>query len=148
VRDAMMIDRRAEVAGRRADSLIKNIQSGKDLAGLAKKFGGTQWTSKAFTRTGQGLERRLPGAVVAQVFSQRVGQTSTAGAGENQIIAVLKHIERANPLADKNSVEQISAQLNEGIGNDLTAQLAAALRGRFGVTVNQAAVDAPLSRGR
>lgn len=147
VRDAIMFDRRAEMAGSRADSLIKDIQAGKDLAEVTKKFGGTQWTSKAFTRTGQGLERQLPGAVVAQVFSQRLGQASTAGAGENQIIAVLKHIERANPLADKESAEQIRTQLNQGIGDDLTAQLAAALRTKFGVTVNQAAVNAPLSGG-
>lgn len=148
VRDAMMLDRRAEAAGRRADGLVKDIQAGKDLAEVAKKFGGTQWTSKAFTRTGQGLKKRLPGAVVAQVFAQRLGQASTAGAGENQVIAVLKHIEPANPLADKDSAEQIRAQLNQGIGGDLTAQLAAAMRAKFGVTVNQAALDAPLSGGR
>lgn len=148
VRDAMMRDRRAEVAGRRADGLVKDIQAGKDLAEVAKKFGGTQWTAKAFTRTGQGLEKRLPGAVVAAVFAQRLGQASTAGAGESQIIAVLKHIERANPLADKESAEQIRTQLNQGIGNDLTAQLAAAMRAKFGVTVNQAALDAPLRSGR
>jgi len=148
VRDAMMVDRRAAAAGRIADRLIKDIQAGKTLAEVAKKFGGTQWTSQPFTRTGGGLEKRLPGAVVAQVFEQRLGQASTAGAGENQIIAVLKNIKRANPLADKESAERIRAQLNQGIGGDLTAQLAAALRARFGVTVNQAALDAPLRSGR
>ena len=85
--------------------------------------------------------------MVAQIFAGRRGQAVTAGAGEDQVIAVLTNIERANPLADKEGAAQIRAQLNQGIGGDLTAQLAAALRSRFGVSVNQAALNAPLRRG-
>ncbi len=147
VRDALLTEKRAEMAGKRAETLVKDIEAGKSLADVVKSFGATRWTSKAFTRTGDGLERRLPGAVVAQIFAGRRGQAVTAGAGEDQVIAVLTNIERANPLADKEGAAQIRAQLNQGIGGDLTAQLAAALRSRFGVSVNQAALNAPLRRG-
>lgn len=141
VTEALRRERSAEAAGKKAETLLGEIKSGRSLAEVAKAHGAKVRTSKPFTRTGDGLQSRLPGDLVAAIFSARRGDAAASQAGEEQVIAVLKDIRRANPLADKEGVARIAEQLNQGIGGDLTAQLAAALRNRLGVSVNQLAID-------
>jgi peptidyl-prolyl cis-trans isomerase D len=56
---------------------------------------------------------------------------------EGSVIVRPKEIQAADLAKDKDAVERFGKQLDGMIANDLVAQLLAALRAKYGVTVNE-----------
>ena len=56
-------------------------------------------------------------------------------------VARLKEIKRADPFADKNTVEALKNSLLQGMRQDLQAQYAESLGQRFPINVNNIALE-------
>ncbi|MBT7955144.1 MAG: hypothetical protein HN731_08130, partial [Rhodospirillaceae bacterium] len=132
----------ATAADKKVKALIDRMKGATTLADIAKELKVTVKTTAEFIRTGAGLKAQLPGSVVSGLFKAQ-GKEAVSGATNNtHFIAQVKDTKQANPVADKKGLDQLKIQLSTNISNDITTQLANALRGKLGVTINRSAVDA------
>jgi len=134
-------ERQAEAAEKRTAELVDKLKGGTPLKSVADEMKADIITTKAFTRTGQGLETDIPGELVQQLFSAKERVAVSAPGNGADFIARVKEIQPANAGADEGGVAAVREQVSLGLGNDITAQLANALRTRLGVTINREAID-------
>jgi peptidyl-prolyl cis-trans isomerase D len=76
------------------------------------------------------------------LFKLAVGKSQAVRSAEGNVIVRDKEIEAADIAKDKDTLERFGKQLDSMIANDLLAELLAALRAKFGVTVNDQAFAA------
>jgi len=132
---------RAEATRKRAEDLVARLKSGVTLSELSNLRGAEISETKPFLRTGQGLEKPLPGQLITELFgTDRGGVVEAAGDGAHYI-ARLKDVVAAVPSADRDGLSVVRGQIAGDIGTDLAAQLTQALRQRHGVTVNRASLE-------
>jgi peptidyl-prolyl cis-trans isomerase D len=70
------------------------------------------------------------------MFKLAVGKAQSVRIAEGSVIVRPKQIEAADLVKDKDALDRFGKQLDTMVANDLIAQLLAALRGKYGVTVN------------
>jgi peptidyl-prolyl cis-trans isomerase D len=79
----------------------------------------------------------LTQAATQELFKLPVGKAASVRSAEGSTIVRPKEIQAADLAKDKDLVERFGKQLDGMIGNDLIAQLLAALRAKYGVSVNE-----------
>ena len=132
---------RAKATRKRAENLVARLKSGVTLRELSNLDGAEISETKPFLRTGQGLEKPLPGELITELFgTDRGGVVAAAGDGAHYV-ARLKDVVAAVPSADRDGLSAVRGQIAGDIGADLTAQFTQALRQRHGVTVNRASLE-------
>jgi peptidyl-prolyl cis-trans isomerase D len=130
-------EKRRETAQNRALAIVERIENGEPLAGIAAKEGLKPSESKPFTRRGEGVESNLLTQVlVGDMFRVKPGQASMAQTGDGFVVAELKSIQAAGP----SDTGDIASLIGSQITGDILRQFDAALRQRFEVDVDQAAV--------
>lgn len=137
---AWQAERRAAAAAERAEALSGEIRAGGDMQQLAAANGAEFRTTEPFTRSG-GEAGGLPAPVVEQLFGAQPGEVATAPAGNGQVIARLARIEVPDPAANEAQVARLRQTLDQSIASDILAQFGTALRGSYGVEVNQSTID-------
>lgn len=138
---AWRAEQQAKSAGEITTKLLDQMKGGKTLKDVAKQLNSKIVTTKAFTRTGVGLGQGEPRQMVGELFGVKVGSAVVVADQGEHIIARLKEIISANPVADATATETLRAQLSQNLANDLTIQLANALRAKIGVSIDQSAID-------
>jgi peptidyl-prolyl cis-trans isomerase D len=83
----------------------------------------------------------LPG----KLFQIEAGEVTTAEAETGQVVAKLSEIIPADPAASPDDLADVQDGVASALRGDLLEQFAAALRARFGVTVNQRQLDNTLA---
>ncbi len=147
VTDDWKSDVRWKAAREKAQKLVDRLNGGAQIAEIAKELHLETSDSKGFTRAGDGAPANMPTSLIADLFAAKaVGRAASADGVGGIAIAQLTGINMAKPEDDKKAVEQLGQSLDFGIANDVAAQLVAALRERYGVTVNQAAIKANFFR--
>jgi peptidyl-prolyl cis-trans isomerase D len=142
IETAWKSSQQATAADKKVKALVDRMKGATTLAEIAKELKVTVKTTAEFIRTGAGLKAQLPGAVVSGLFKAQ-GKEAVSGATDNtHFIAQVKDTKQANPVADKKGLDQLKIQLSTNISNDITTQLANALRVKLGVTINRSAVNA------
>ncbi|MGB8274307.1 MAG: SurA N-terminal domain-containing protein [Alphaproteobacteria bacterium] len=129
---------RKKLAATRADEIAAAVKGGKTLADAASKYGLTVKTTEPFLRTGS---QSLPASVVAELFQAKVGGAAAGESDTGSVAAVLTEVKAADPAADKDGVEGLTATLRNAIGTDLLVQYGAALEQRYSVRIDQKALD-------
>ena len=71
-------------------------------------------------------------------FKLQPGKTATVRTAEGSVVVRLKEVEAVDLAKDKEAIERFGKQLDTMIANDLILQLVAALRTKYGVTVDEA----------
>ena len=66
-----------------------------------------------------------------------VGKAASVRSTEGNVIVLTKEIQPADLAKEKDQVERFGKQLDGMVGNDLVAQLLAALRTKYGVSVDE-----------
>ncbi|TMJ26485.1 MAG: hypothetical protein E6G95_13595 [Alphaproteobacteria bacterium] len=128
---------------KRADAKVKEAldkaNSGGDLGAIAKELGLELRTAKAVTRYEADTGNYLTQPATLELFKLPVGKASSVRSAEGSVIVRPKEIQAADLAKDKATVERFGKQLDGMIGNDLVAQLLAALRAKYGVSVDEQA---------
>ena len=120
--------------------MIADLNVGGDLNKLASAKGLTVSLTKPVDRTGSGgtMSREL----VKQLFQAKAGSSVGGPDAKGFTIARLKQTIAANPIADADKLKNMSKELSQSIRSELLVQLAGALRQRYPVTINSAAINA------
>ena len=141
---------RAEEARNRmakyAQDLITSLNSGKRLEDIAKELNVEVLTSDALKR--DGLTANILPATVAQAFTLPEGGYGSAPSGieEGRVIFKVDKVTAPLPVDQKTS-ERLKQQLALLMSEDSIAEYFAALENRYGVTVNQAALNKLIGTG-
>lgn len=147
IRDEVVDDWKAEqrwkAAREEARKLVDRLNGGAQIADIAQERDVTVTDTEGFTRSGEGAPPNMPSGLVADLFAAKtVGRAASADGVGGIAIAQLAAIDKAKPEADKEATGQLTQSLDRGMANDITTQLIGALRNRYGVDVNQAAIKA------
>lgn len=142
VTKAWMAKRRGEVVAEAADAIAERARAGADFSTIAAQRDVEIEKTSPFNRNGAGAAPGMTADLVEALFAARIGEVVVGRGTRSSIVARLVDIvgadtggqARANRLA-------LSRQLASGIGGDLVAQLTAALRERYDVTVNTRVLD-------
>jgi len=134
-------DQRATRNADHAKALVEAIKPDNPLSKLAAAQKLQAATTPPFTRSNQNHEAPLPEGLVSKLFGLEAGQAASEAGPEGQFVAQLKEIKPADPAADKSGLEQVSSQLDQGMGGDLMQQFEGALRQRYKVEIRQATID-------
>lgn len=138
---AVLAERREAAAETQADDILQAVKGGGDLAAAAGERGLELKTSQPFTRTGRAQGYVVPASLAAELFKASPGGVAMAPTANGFMVAQLKEVRAAPAITADNPADALSRSLDQAVRNDVLDQFAAALRGRYTVSVNQAAVD-------
>ena len=129
-----------------AQDLVTSLNSGKTLEDIAKELNVEVMTSDALKRDGMTVNI-LP-ATVAQAFTLPEGGYGSAPSGVDEGRVVFK-VDKvmAPPPVDERTADRLKQQLALLMSEDSIAEYFAALENRYGVTVNQPALDKLIGTG-
>lgn len=129
-----------------AQDLVTSLNSGKTLEDIAKELNVEVMTSDALKRDGMTVNI-LP-ATVAQAFTLPEGGYGSAPSGidEGRVVFKVDKV-TAPPPVDERTAERLKQQLALLMSEDSIAEYFAALENRYGVTVNQPALDKLIGTG-
>jgi peptidyl-prolyl cis-trans isomerase D len=145
IRDRVMATWQAEERETRlaklADGIADAVKGGQSLDDVAALHGLKPFETKPLTRVGRDNEQ--PPALTAKLFSAKRGEAVTAPASGNEgyIVAVVKDVLPPDPAQEAVQKDAIARQLAPAMQSDMLDQYERALRSRFPVTVDQAALD-------
>jgi peptidyl-prolyl cis-trans isomerase D len=141
VRQALLDDARRDRIAAQGKLLVDQVTAISPLADVAAERKLKVATTPPFTRTNARGEAPLPPALISEIFQLKQGQAATAPAPQGQYVAQLKEIKPADPAADKPGFDKLTTDLTHGIAEDLLEEFQGALKKRYPVTINQAAID-------
>ena len=95
-------------------------------------------TSKPVTRFETDPAAHLTQPAVQEAFRLAVGKVALVRVPDGNVIVRPKEIQPADLAQAKDTLDRFGTQLDAMLANDLVAQLLAAWRQKYGVTVNQA----------
>ena len=133
-------EKRLAAAKVEAEAIQAKVKGGATLAAAAGE-GADVKTTQPFTREVRAAFGRPAATLVGDLFKANPGDAAIALSGPGYLVAQLKSIVPADPVADAPAVAQVADALRQQIGADVYAQFNNALRGRFGVDVKQSIVD-------
>ena len=137
VTDAWQAEQRRKLADEKVKQALEKANSGGDLAALAKELGLELRTTKAVTRYEADTGNYLTQQATQELFKLPVGKAQSVRSAEGSVIVRTKEIQPADLAKDKDALDRFGKQLDTMIANDLITQLLTALRGKYGVTVNE-----------
>jgi len=117
---------------------VEKADAGTDLGAVAKELGLELRTAKPVTRYEADQGNYLTQPVVQALFKLAPGKVTAVRTAEGSVILRLKAIEPADLTKEKEALERFGKQLDSMVANDLILQLVAALRAKFGVSVDEA----------
>jgi peptidyl-prolyl cis-trans isomerase D len=134
-------ERRAEAAKAVATGLEDSLKGGGDAASLAAQARAEYAVSEPFVRAPGGDTGRLSVQIIGSLFSLDVGGVAKGRLAEGYTVARLKEVRPATASDDKAGVDALSRQVSDAMQGDILNQFAGALRSRFPVTTNAAAIE-------
>jgi peptidyl-prolyl cis-trans isomerase D len=142
VLEAWQADERRKLADQKVKEALEKLNNGGDLEAIAKELGLELRTTKAVTRYEADPGNYLTQPAAQEMFKLPVGKAATVRSSDGTVIVRPKEIVAADLVRDKEAVDRFGKQLDTMVANDLVAQLLVALRGKYGVTVDEQAFTA------
>lgn len=137
VTEAWEAEQRKKLANQKVKEAVEKATSGSDLGAVAKDLGLEMRTTKAVTRFDADTGNYLSPPVTQALFKLAVGKVQAVRTGDGNVIVRTKEIQPVDLVKEKAQLDRFGGQLDTMIANDLVAQLLAALRAKYGVTVNE-----------
>ncbi len=141
VLDAWRAEQRDRRAKKLADELAEGLRGGRELAALAAEKQLKAVTTPPFTRTGEAVEPGLSRAAVAALFDAKPGQTVTVPVQGGFVVARLTSVLPPTTEGDSAGAAALRGELTEAMRDDIVAQFAAGMRGRYPVKINPRALE-------
>ncbi|MHA1600566.1 MAG: SurA N-terminal domain-containing protein [Alphaproteobacteria bacterium] len=136
---------RAERAAAKAQELAESLRSGAEFADVAAKAGLITTVTEPLTRFDSRAPNNPAASLPGKLFQLRPGEITTAQALEGHIVAKLDKIIPADPTRNPEDLADVQDGVASALQNDLLEQFAAALRARYGVTINDRMVENTLA---
>ena len=130
-------EERRKLADQKVKDAVEKANNGGDLAAIAKELGVELRATKAVTRFEADTGNYLTQQATQELFKLPVGKAVSVRSAEGSVIVRPKTIEPADLAKEKDKLDRFGQQLDTMIANDLLAQLLVALRGKYGVTINE-----------
>ena len=140
--EAWQAEERRKLADAKVKAAVEKAEAGADLAAIAKELGLEVRTTKAVTRFEADQPNYLTQPVVTALFKLAPGKVQSVRTAEGSVIVRLKQVEAVDLAKDKEALDRFGKQVDTMVANDLILQLVAALRTKYGVTVDEAAFAA------
>ncbi|HEY6717076.1 MAG TPA: peptidyl-prolyl cis-trans isomerase, partial [Reyranella sp.] len=140
--EAWQTEARRKLADATVKAAVDKAEAGTDLATLAKELGLEVRTTKAVTRFEADQPNYLTQPVVTALFKLAPGKVQSVRTAEGSVIVRLKQVEAVDLAKDKEALDRFGKQVDTMVANDLILQLVAALRTKYGVSVDEAAFAA------
>jgi peptidyl-prolyl cis-trans isomerase D len=137
--DAWQLEERRKLADAKVKAALEKADAGTGFVALAKELGLEMRTTKAVTRFEADQGNYLTQPVVQELFKLQPGKAQSVRTAEGSVLVRLKQIEPVDLAKDKEAVDRFGKQLDSMVANDLILQLIAALRTKYGVSVDEAA---------
>jgi peptidyl-prolyl cis-trans isomerase D len=147
VKDGWTADQRVAKVAAQAKELAEAVKPDMTLAKLAGSRKLDLKTTPPVTRGNERHLALLPSDVVTELFNGEIGAVSTGTTSDGEFVAQLKEIQPAAPSADINGTAQLKKQLDQQLGLETLEGFQLALRDRYAVDINQAAIDRLLGGG-
>ena len=138
---AWQFEKAQEAVFEQAKRLIEELNLGKTLGIEPGHQIFSVVTSDPFTRNGNGVGDALPLSIVGDLFERTLGGAAMAQTNGGAVVAQLADIQSAN-TAEQSAQIELAVRLRSEYSTDMLEQLRAELQQRYGVTVNESAVDA------
>ena len=138
---AWQSERRADAAKAMASGLENSLRGGGNAATLAAEAKAEYGTSAPFVRRPEGDTGRLSPQIIGALFGLDLGGVAMGRISEGYTVARLKEIQAPKPSDDSLGVETLGRQVTDAIQGDILNQFSEALRTRFPVTTNAAALE-------
>ena len=136
--EAWQTDERRKQADEKVKAAVEKANAGGDLAAIAKELGVELRTTKPVTRFDADTGNHLTQPATQELFKLAPGKAVSVRSAEGSVIVRVKEIQAPDLAKEKETLDRFGKQLDSMVANDLVAQLLAALRGKYGVTVNEA----------
>lgn len=136
--EAWQAEERRKLAEAKVKEAVDKANAGTDLATLAKELGLEVRTTKPVTRFEADQPNYLTQPVVQALFKLAPGKVQAVRTGEGNVVVRVKQVEPVDLAKDKEALERFGKQIDTQVANDLILQLVAALRTKYGVTVDEA----------
>jgi peptidyl-prolyl cis-trans isomerase D len=140
--EAWQAEERRKLADAKVKAAVEMANAGTDLATIAKDLGLEVRTAKAVTRFEADAGNYLTQPVVQELFKLAPGKTQAVRTAEGSVIVHVKLVEATDLTKDKEALDRFGKQLDTMMANDLILELVAALRTKYGVTVDEGAFAA------
>ena len=141
VADAWRLARAQEQALEQARKMTDRLKAGATLVEETVGAALTVVTSDPFTRNGDGAAGVLPLALVGNLFEAPLGGVVMTEVDGGAMVAQLAEVQ-AGDLVDQSVQDEVAIRLRAEFSGDMLEQLRGELQQRYGVTVNQRALDA------
>jgi peptidyl-prolyl cis-trans isomerase D len=136
--EAWQAEERRKLADAKVKEALEKANAGTGFEVLAKDLGLEMRTTKAVSRFEADQGNYLTQPVVQELFKLQPGKTQSVRTAEGSVLVRLKQIEPVDLDKDKEAIERFGKQLDGMVANDLILQLIAALRAKYGVSVDEA----------
>ncbi len=146
VTDAWQTEERRKLADEKVKAAVEKSNTGTDFPALAKELGLESRIAKPVTRFEADAGNYLSQPVVQELFKLAPDKTQSVRTGEGSVLVRLKSVEAPDLAKDKDQLDRFGKQLDTMVANDLILQLVAALRAKYGVTVDEAAFQATFAQ--
>jgi peptidyl-prolyl cis-trans isomerase D len=138
VSEAWQTEERRKLADAKVKDAVDRANAGGDLGAIAKELGQEIRTSKPVTRFETDPANYLTQIATQEVFKLGVGKTAAVRTADGNVMVRPKEIQPVDLAKEKDALSRFGVQLDSMLGNDLVAEFLAALREKYGVTVNEA----------
>lgn len=142
VTQAWEADQRRKLADQKVKDAVDKANTGNDFGAIAKELGLELRTTKAVTRFEADSGNYLSQPVTQALFKLPLGKVQAVRAAEGNVIVRTKEVQQADLAKEKDPLDRFATQLDGMVANDLIGQFLAALRAKYGVTVNEQVFEA------
>ena len=139
---AWQAEERRKLADAKVKEALDKANAGTGFEALAKDLGLEARITKAVTRFEADQGNYLTQPVVTELFKLQAGKTQSVRIADGSVLVRLKEIQPVDLAKDKDALDRFGKQLDGMMANDLILQLVAALRIKYGVTVDEPAFAA------
>jgi len=140
--EAWQAEERRKLADAKVKEAVEKANAGTDFDTLAKELGLEARIAKPVTRFEADAGNYLSQPVVVELFKLAPDKTQSVRTGSGSVLVRVKSVEPPDLAKDKDQLDRFGKQLDTMVANDLILQLVAALRAKYGVTVDEAAFQA------
>ena len=140
--DAWQTEERRKLADEKVKAAVEKANAGTDFVALAQELGLEARIAKPVTRFEADAGNYLSQPVVQELFKLAPDKAQAVRTAEGSVLVRVKQVDPPDLARDKEQLDRFGKQLDTMVANDLILQLVAALRAKYGVTVDEAAFQA------
>ncbi|WP_421998656.1 peptidyl-prolyl cis-trans isomerase [Reyranella sp.] len=135
--EAWQQEERRKLADAKVKEAVEKANAGTGFEALSKELGVDIRTTKAVSRYENDQGNYLTQPVVQELFRLKPDQAQSVRTAEGSVIVRVKQVEPVDLEKNKEALDRFGKQLDTMVANDLILELVAALRSKYGVSVDE-----------